>query len=268
MDPFASPGVDSLDVQGRGQIDFAHTLTEGTRAVFTNLPSFIGMGIVLFVTYIVSVCTCVGWMVLIPWVYWAGLRWCLDAVDGKASVGAMIRDILDDPFTTFLRGWGVLLVMMLVMLPSTLIGVAVGLNAPTLEPMRAGLVGAAIQLPSVIYGVMVVRLYPALFYVVERRTTTMGAFSSAWSDTAGSWAPLAALMALLYFIMTPQSVLNMYFTALMQTLPGTQMLDYFLPYYAMLLGGSLLASVLSMVWMCSLASAYRQMHPLPPGEPV
>lgn len=268
MDPYSSPadGGEAL-----GGISLTDALATGASAMLRNLISLIGTSLVLFLAYMASCCTLVGWIAVVPWLAMGYFQWALDAVDGKASLFTCFRRVADDPVTMLLRAWGIGLMMLVVGLPAGVIGASLGVLTLNATPEEAAAYALGLQIPTIVYYALIARFNLAMFYVAERRTPAVEAMTGSWKDTAGSWIPLAVIVVLMQAMLTPGNVAIQYASKWMeQGALGNpdELLAMMGPMYGGLMLVSAFNALVGAYVFLVYAAAYRQLYPDAPAETI
>lgn len=263
MDPFAPPVQDGPLLQ-TGSVDLGVALSEGFSALLRNIGPLVAAGAMLFVAYIVSICTCVGWIVLLPLMMWGMYRFNLTMIDGTGRLGVLTSGT-ERLWPVVGRMWLLMLLFLLVSFPVVgVVGGFVGLetyqtlNGEQPNPLLSQI---AITAVSGLWGLLLIRLQAAPYLVVERDLAPVDAFSSAWSATAPHWGKLMALQLLALLFAAPASVMQIgsqYLTAGAQEDPG-QMVEL-MPITLALNGGAILWSlIVGPFFLLANASVYRQL---------
>ncbi len=263
MDAFQSP--DSSDPsEPTGDFDLGHTIAVGVGTVIANL---LPMMLVLFVSgaaLLVSACTIVGWIAVVPIVSWGIYAFMLKAIDGPADVSAAVSG-LDDFGRCFSSMWGLALLLFLLYMPAGVVGAAL-----TMPSIMAALEGASIDpvqttmasnVPLFLWGLVLVRFLFVPFLIVERKEGVIDAFGVSWAASRPHWVKLIALHVIVTLLNLPGLVLNvgsqligadidpMNVEAQLAALP-TQL--------GLALGGMVVTTVASLLSLAFFASAYRQ----------
>jgi len=266
--PFAAgqeasiPGGPTLG-DGR-RVDLVAAVRDGTMTALRNvLP--IGGGLFLVVlVYLASVCTCIGWMVSGPFMLHGMNRFMLSVVDGKPDFGAFTDGVTGpDPMRVFLHGWGVILLLMLLLVPSISVSIVVELA------QEQGMVSSALGLTlstvaGLLWAVVIAPLTYASYAWADRDLGALEAYTAAFAAFRPSWGALAALAVGLQVAFLPGVVIGPYMEAqsqAMATLPPDQALSGLGALFGLLglLYGYM--AVMGGVTMCWTLTAYRQVVP-------
>ncbi len=267
MNPFESPGFDG-EGPSTGRIDIGAAIRTAASVALAQWTHLIAVWLILGLVYIVSVCSCVLWIATGPWMLWGTSRWVLSALDGKRDLSPLWTSVRDDPFTAWARGWGYMLLLVLVMVPILPPSIYVGLQFQGLDPMTATAYQGGIMAMAAAYGAITIRFQQSVWSIAERRHTVMDAVSTTWRETAESWAPLAALAVGWTLILSPIQLANTYASTYFSSLPLGQMMDAMPAFYAITFAVSALNTMGALLYFMILGAAYRQLHPKPPEEPV
>lgn len=270
MDAFAPP-ADPTGPSARtpaGEIDVGAAVRTGFGALVGNLAHLIGVGVILIVVYIVSVCSCVLWIATLPWMMWGGMRWILSALDGASDLSKLWSAVQEDPMTAWIRGWGFLGVSFVVMLPLIAVGVGLAFAQQGSTPEMAAAWTLGSTLISASYTALIARFQLAWWYIVERRDGVMGSIERAWSDARSAAVPLALLTGAVTLANAPFQAANAYLGAWFQAMPPGQQLESMPMLYLGLFALSIPASLLGAVLMFAQGACYRQLYPTAPEVQV
>jgi hypothetical protein len=209
VDPFSAP--DSAPHLSIGNLDLGAAVSDGLSALLRNLGPLLIAGVLLFVGYLVSLCTCVGWIALFPLMLYGMYRFQLEVIDGRGRLSTLWSGT--ERFAdVFARMWGLILLYIVVSLPMLV------LMAPVLgwmlyeatqgrEPDPV-LFTLAMMVPSVLIGLVLVRFMGAGFLVVESDIGPYEALTTSWSSTGAVWSKLIVLQLLIFLLQAPAQVLS------------------------------------------------------------
>jgi hypothetical protein len=260
MEPYAPPGSEP---QTMG-LDLGQVVMDALSAVARNLLPLLGAGLLVIFTYFLSIVTCVGWIFLLPVLLWGVYRFTVQMVDGRASVSVFWDDL--PPFgEMFLRMWGVMLLMLVIMAPILVVGVASSLLAE-----QIGLIArtALTFVATTLYSLVLVRVQLAPLLVVDRRMRVFEAFGEAWQATGPRWGPLVVLQLLVALLGAPAQVVTVGMQML-QEQSGTdpqaalEVLPAILGLYLALI---VLSAVAGVVGMALYGVVYRRLFPKVPAN--
>ncbi len=270
MDPFESPATDAALPQGT--LDVGRAVSEAVGAALANALSAIGVVLLGYLSLVVAFCTCIGWIPAIPLLYWGAYRWLLDAMGGSARVSALWSGA--ERFgEVFLRMWGLMLIWLVLSIP---LAIAMGaltfpaafeaaLTGQQPDPVSQALIQGGL---TAAFGLLVVRLMLAPFYMVERDLGVVDALSASWRDTTGQWGKLIVLQLLITLLGLPAQVLAVGVQVYQQTLDTEQeMLEAAPIVFGLFSVTALLSIAVLILGQLFFASAYRQLTgPPPEGE--
>ncbi|MEQ1503506.1 MAG: hypothetical protein ABMB14_14815 [Myxococcota bacterium] len=244
-----------------GEIDLGRAVADGFAAVVRNAMPAIGVVLLGIVVYLLSFCTCVGWIVGIPVLFVGLYRFLLAMVDGQASVSDATR-VVDDFGGTFTDGWGVALGFFVLYLPMLAVGVAIGV-VNVVEPGTIGPIpqNVGTSLLGALYGFLAVRFVFTPWLVFEGRSSVIAAFGQSWRMTARHWGKLCGLQLLALLIGAPAQVTNLGAVVLMQdaqTDPA-RAIDALMNGMALMSVGSVIAAIGAVFSIAFFAAAYRQL---------
>jgi hypothetical protein len=262
MNPYDAPAW--VPVATPGTFDPGRAITEGFRAIASNLPQTLAVAFIAVVAYYLSFCTCVGWVVVLPLLTHGAYKFMLEAIDGQARVATLWSGAADFG-GVFVRMWGIMLLLTVIFVPVIAVVAAI-VVVPLVQghPLDPVLQYVAISVPSSLYGLIIVRVTLAPFAVVERGLSPVDAVSYAWEVTAGNWGKLMLLQLAIIVISAPAGALSV----LVQTYAGGLGQDPTDPLAALsgsmgLLGLNLIIMLLSMITglfsFAMYGSAWRQL---------
>jgi hypothetical protein len=257
-EPPVEPAVSDLP-----PIDAGRALRRALAAFRTNFGSLMLVGVTSLCLYMVSVCTCVGWIYAAPVLLWGITTWALDAVGGRAQVDALVRDVSKDPLGPFWKTWVLLVAVQFLMLPGVAPGVALGLSIESLQPSDLELVGWTLAMHgwfAVVLAVMA-RLNLAFLYLVDGRAGPIEAITRSWRESRNSWGALATLSLLWAASSTPATVVSQVAGRRMSLAAEAMDWGQAAALYGAMLGCSLLNGVLWVLYLLACAAAYRQVVP-------
>ena len=260
--PFASGAEPpSLSLAGGRRVDLMVALRDGTGHALRHPLALFGAAVLAFVVYLVSVCTCVGWVATAPFLLRGLNRFMLSVVDGQPDFGAFTEGVNGDPLRVFLNGWGVLLVLFLLILPS------MGLSFALEYAKGAGLIGpwVALGLGNVVglaWGAVIVPLSYASYLWADRDLGVMDAYKEAFEAFRPSWLPLIGLLVAMQLVMLPPTLLGPYIQGLVETVQAhPEALDALAPMFGATALMYLWFGAALMLSMCWTITAYRQVIP-------
>lgn len=244
-------------------------MSDGLAAVFRNLLQVFGAVVVGVVAYFVSICTCLGWIAILPVLMWGMYRFLLDLVDGRAEVSALWSGTRAFGHS-FGSMWGIVLLYLVIMLPmigamgvlsvlgGALIPLGIDAGFGKLDPITSSVLSLVV---TTIYGFLVVRFVFAPFLVVDRKTAVLDAFRDTWRATGPVWGKLVLLQLLLVLLNLPAQALAVGIQILNANAaqdPAVA-LDQMGTMFAMGAGLYVLLGIGGVIGMAIMAAAYRQM---------
>jgi hypothetical protein len=238
------------------QLDVVQAVSDGFGGVMRNLLPLGAAAVAGLFVYIVSICSCLGWIPALPLLFYGGLAMILQAQQGHtrfATLWSGTRDFIP----TFFSMWGLILVYFLLLLPT--IGLSMGLTL-AFDPMTANWVNIPV---GALYSLLLVRFQLAPFLLIDRQTGVIEAFSRSWSVTGPVWGKMIALQLLSFLLMSPVQVMGFGMQMLNQGKPPPvdpeEILAQMYPMLALYLGVIVVSLVAgSLVWSF-FAAAYRQL---------
>jgi hypothetical protein len=274
VDPFETP-ESALPSGEAGELNVATAIADGVSALLANALPATGVAFVGLVAYIVSICTCVGWIAILPLLMWGMYAFVLEMVDGSAKVQTALSGV-EDFGRSFLSMWGLGLLYLVLYLPP--LAATVALIWPSLaETMATGQAADPLDMtwrgfvPMFLWSLVAVRFMLTPFYVVDQGLGVLEAFTSAWRITEGSWLKLIALQVVLTLLSLPAQILNVGAQILGQDvdpLDTAAQLEN-LPLQLGMQGAIVVLSVVSgLLGLAIFASAYRQLAGPRPQTPA
>lgn len=271
IDPFAP--TDTAPPLRTGDLDIGRAVADALAAVFRNLLPLLGAILIGGLAYLLSICTCVGWIVGLPLMMWGLYRFLLGIVDGRGEVSAMWSGF--DRFgPAFVRMWGITLFYVLVGSPligvTILVSLAGGAGAQfgfdpgfaTLGPIAGAIVSIV---ASTLYGFLLVRFVFAPYLVVDRDMDVLDAIRTTWQATSPLWGKLVALQLLLVLLNLPAQALGVGIQILSresQNDPAAA-IDGLAMMSALGMGLYVLLAIAGVIGMAIMSTAYRQVFGKP-----
>jgi hypothetical protein len=261
----ADPFSDGPNPPFTGKVDLVAAIRDGTLHAIRGGPYILGGLFLTFVLYLVSVCTCVGWIGLAPFMLHGLNRFMLSVVDNRPDFGSFTDGFQNKPGSVFLSGWGVLLLLVLILSPS--MGVAFAVQFATQSGKVSATAGTVITLISGLgWSAAIAPLLYGTYVWADRGLGTIESFTTSFEAFRPSWLQLIGLQVLSQVLFAPMSFLGPYLEAqgaAMESLPPEEALSG--------LGGLLgtvgvlygFMALLTAVTMCWTLTAYRQVFAAP-----
>lgn len=253
---------DGLGVTGR--VDVVAALQGGTATAVRNVLPIAGGIVALVVVYLVSVCTCIGWLVTGPFMLHGLNRFMLSIVDGQPDFGELSSGVSGpDPMRVFLHGWGVILLLFVVLLPS--IGVSAAIQVAQEQGMLDPMLGLALtSLVGMAWAAVIAPLTYASYVWADRGLGAVESYTAAFEAFRPSWGPLVVLMVVMQLAYLPISLLGPYMQAqseAMATVPPDQAFNALGMVFGLLGVMYAYMAVVGGISMCWTVTAYRQVIP-------
>ncbi len=265
MDPFDAPEVDALPVEV-GRVSVGLAIAMAFRGLLRNVLPLLAVAVLATGVYVASICTLVGWILVLPLLGYGYYAFTLHMVDGPAPVRALLawRGQMG-------RAWAQMVLLGLVIM--VYLAVVVGLPSVVLayDDLQAAFTASEPLDPmyslktlpfSLLGSVLICRFLPAPYYVVERGLGAFASFSRSWHDTRGQWGPMIGLSLASFALQLPAQALNVASQVYSAQFPPT-------PWLAIGQGGEIALALqfvaLGLVFFASVigqlmfASAYRQL---------
>lgn len=187
---------------GGGQFSVGRCLSDGWHAMWRNLLPWTGLLLLTVVVLVAAILAtaaiasvapllavaiaCLLYVLFLPMLGWGFIRFCLNALDGRARA----RDLFSGIRAPVLSMSGLLACIGLLSLPTIAPNFAIALKADTAT------IGVAYAI-AVVWGLAVsLRLYFAWVFLVDRGFGVIQCLSSSWEITRGKLLGLALLMGL------------------------------------------------------------------------
>lgn len=258
------------DVQGNplepGTFDVATAVLDALRGVQRNALTLIGATFLALILYYVSICTLIGWIVILPLLLFGVVKLVLEAVRGNTQVSTLWSG-KDEFGRAFMSMWGFILLYVVCSIPVMVI--MMGVMWPTLSasmsggstnPMDTVTMTATMTVVGLLWGFILVRIQLAPFYIVDKAAGATDALTSSWKRTQGNWGRLIALQLLLFLFTTPGNVISTATSYHQQGLSPSDMVDFMPIQLAVTMVVMVLNILLGMVGYAAFASAYDQIE--------
>jgi hypothetical protein len=261
--PFDAGASEPSPFDGR-TVDLGAVLSVGSLRALTNVHRFLGAGVVLFVAYIVSLCTCVGIFFTAPFLLFGSYAFLLSVADDEPRISAVWSGLDRDPGSIFLSGWGIVLLLALVISPTLAASFAVEMAVQE-GAMPAWATQAVASGVGAIWGCLIAPLTYAPMFWADGRTGTLSSFGTAIEAFRGSWLQVAAINLLTQVLNAPGSLVAVWMQSKQEEVlrsPGSEeAVDTAITMLAAAGGVYLLLFVAGTLGGCWMATAYRQVVP-------
>lgn len=243
-------------------VDLGTVFTEGTSMAVRHVLQFLLAGFVLFAAYLVSICTCVGWIITLPYMVWGTYAFLLTVADGEARIDALWSG-LEDPGRVFLSGWG--LIFCLVVIVSPTIGTAVATEFAVQEGMLPAWSSSVVPLVAgAAWGALIAPLTYAPLLWADGRAGVIASFTMAIDAFKGSWLQVALISVVLQLGMAPSSLASAWLQSKqleMLTAGPDEIWSVLAPLLSVVAFIYLVMFVMGVLGQCWMANAYRQVVP-------
>ncbi len=185
--PYQAPAADyEIERVVPGDFRIDRSIEEAFRVTKAHFPLWLGVGVVGMLCIMVAAVTLIGYFLVVPVLVWGMARFLLNMVDGRPD--------FNDLFSGFSRYGGVLgqtLLLMVIYVGLTvfsesLVFVGQALKQPLIQ-------GIGWLLYMAFFALVMVRLYMALFFLVDRDMSAIEALSASWNATRGKTLKLLGL---------------------------------------------------------------------------
>ncbi len=256
--PFEAPGEpEMISIPLVNPID---AIRDGSLNALANLHRIAGAYLVLGVIYAVSLCTCVGWVVLGPFLLWGFYLFFVRIADGNAQITDTLEEITSDrKWLIWTRGWGMVGLLLLLGLPNILVALF-GPLAAGVDPVEVSTNTSFIAINLIsgtIWGALIVPFSYGPYIMVDRDLGPLESMSLALHRMRHSWVNLAAITVAASIIASPFSVGISMVSPTITPSGATPDLSALVPLGGLYIGMMLVAAVT----ICWYAAAYRQVFP-------
>ena len=268
-DVFAPPNEPNIqNDEPTGEINALLALSQALSNIGRNIGPLFGALGVAFVAYIMSCCTLVGWLYVLPVLTWGAVYWSLKATRGDASISDLWAPILEDPVTPWLYTVGQGIVMLFINSPALLVGFTLAYFLQGADPLHAAGYTLVSQTAGLLYGLIVSRLSFAMLRMVDTDLGPLEAITAVWQDCRQAWGQLALIILSLNLLITPIMVATQAGNAWMQErmigVSDPLLLLQDLPVlYVGLITMSLVQYGVFIVYGMTIAAAYEQLYNAP-----
>jgi uncharacterized membrane protein len=187
-DPPSAPIADerALAIEGSGTFDLSTCVTEAWDDTWRNFPLWLGVVFVATLAFLLSGITVIGLVVIWPVLGWGLVLFFLNMTDQRAS--------FSDLFAGF-SSYGNALVGMLVLMILLNLLALVGQSVQYVGQVSGSevLTGIGVVVNLVWSFAVMLRLYFAILYLVDRGLDPTDAMRASWDATRGQTLRLAAL---------------------------------------------------------------------------
>lgn len=212
MNPYGAPETQST-AEALGTFTVGGVIDTALRSLFRNAGPLVVVLVASFVAYVVSICTIVGWIAILPLIAWGLWRFLLDAIDGEAKLSAATHG--QERFArTVGQMWAYFLVIavplsLLTTGPTYAYAYAVHGEAFFLKLLDDPITAVVVpSVASVVVGIVYCRLWLVPFDMVDRGNNVVAAVSRSWALTGPHWGRLIVVMLLVLAVMLPISGLT------------------------------------------------------------
>lgn len=193
--PFETPTAAPAAILGGGDFDLSQSFREGWDAMSRNLGIWLVMLLVAGLASFLSVIACLlPALLVIPVVTWGTTRFTLDALDGQAELGTVfsgfnrVGEVWAPVFTAGL-------LFLLAMLPGFAVAFAFQFgplmlpnqDEPGVQMLVFGSTLAGSLFNRVWDVLLLSRLSPAMYLVIDKQMPALDAFNESWRLTSTCW---------------------------------------------------------------------------------
>jgi uncharacterized membrane protein len=175
--PPTAPLTDPSALRAPGRIDLGEALSEAWSTTWSHFGTLFVAGLVLWAVALLATLTVVGIFLVVPVLFWGGVRLLLNTIDGEGEVG--------DVFAGFSSYGSVLAGMIVLVLLLSLLGFVGQLVQTFGRTAGSGFlvfVGVLVNIAWVL--AVMSRLVFATYYLVDRDLAPVAALRTSWEQTA------------------------------------------------------------------------------------
>lgn len=263
-DPFHSP--ETPIAAPAGSIDIGEALLTGLYGLGRNAIAWVATMVALFIAYIVSICTCIGWVFMLPPMMWAFYKMVLETVRGDTELGSLTSGFENFPIVLG-RIWGWMIINLILVLPFGVVLSAglfawyglEGLLVATQDPAFALMTTPFSMLFSLFAIAIFARIQMVPFLLVDRDLGVIEAYAESWRMTEGNWLRLIAIMYFVTLWTLPATTIQMGMQYYVMGLSPAEQLGMVLPQMGVSIVTSTWSVTLGLLNMCAVAAAYDQL---------
>ena len=210
FNPYQAPQAPYEQPPASGDFSIGQAFTEARVAVGEQFGTCLITGLVFFVLTFLAMITIIGYFVVVPVLAWGGVYFLLRLLDKRAEPADIFAG-----FSNYGTNLGRMLLLVLFFILVSFVAQSVSFIGMFLDSEVIQGIGALVNLA--ITFVVMVRLYFAGFFIVDRDADAVSALKSSWDLTSGrAWKVLG--FALVSVLVAMSGVLAL-FIGLIFTIP-------------------------------------------------
>ena len=207
MDPFEAPQT-ALPAVDADRFDIAGAMWGGLAALWRNLGATVVVLVLGMAAYLLSVCTLVGWIVILPALAWGIYAFILEAADGTAAVRTIYP--AEGQFWHVVGQMWLLGVVFVV--PVAILGMVPPFVWNYVRHGQLIVVGQPVEnaivstVSSLVWAPLWCRFWFAPYAMVDRDHGALEALGLSWRLSRPVWLPLVGLWLATVILTSPFSV--------------------------------------------------------------
>lgn len=186
-------------------INASQAIRDGARAGLYNLHRWVAVFILYIIVVVLGVCTCVGWIPIIPLVAFGLWSFSLHTLDGQAPLSCLWSGL--SSFTDVFVRTGLLIVLLVVLaFPSVFMAILLGAAQSLVDGGLWTLVTLLLVLVPLTWNFVIVRFMLAPYFVVEQGLNGIDALKQSLAITEGQWVPLLKIQVAITLFVLPGNI--------------------------------------------------------------
>jgi len=265
-DHFMPPGDESpLE---SGAVDIGAALLTAVYGLRRNALIWVATVILCFVAYFASICTCVGWIFVVPPMVWIVYAMTLESNRGETTLGGTEPMAFANYAVVLRRVWGWLGIWILLALPLYIFigggllgfygldGLLVALQTPQFNVMLTPIMTAF----GVVATALFARIYLVPYLLVDRDLPVVEAFVESWRMSEGNWLRLMGILYVVTACNLPATMIQLGTQYYVANLPVTEQVVLWLPQTGISVIVGVWSVLMSLVGLCAMGAAYDQLR--------
>ncbi len=263
-DPFHPP--EDASASDTGDIDVGEALLTAVYGLGRNALVWIVGLFAFFMAYMISICTCIGPIFIIPPLMWAFYQMTLETVRGMTSFTTMTFGF-ENYLVALRRVWGWMAINMLLVSPFMILfgggmfaylgleGVLEATQDPkfnlVVTPISTGM--------TLIMAALFARLQLVPFLLVDRDMPVIEAYAESWRMSEGNWLRLIAIIYFVTLWTLPATTIQLGLQYYVTTLSPLDQISMMGPQFAVSILTATWNIALSLISVCAVGAAYLQL---------
>jgi hypothetical protein len=179
LNPYAPPKTDEASAQTTaGDFDIGRAVNDAWEATKRYFPLWLGVGIVGTILMVLSAITIIGYFLVVPVLGWGMTKFLLNMQDGRADFNDLFSG-----FSQYGKALGRTLLLGLIYILMSVLAESVTFVGMFTKSDVLQAIGGFIYL-VVAFG-LIVRMYFAMFFIVDRDMGATDSLAASWQATQG-----------------------------------------------------------------------------------